>query len=118
LDVLKNRRFIWREPLRIPIPICLSCPDPAENNPLDRVTLKLAGLPRDATVRIVDSQGAVITEAHPSENGVSVDFESNRSERYFAELIPAQSMTAQEVTLQTELLRNGVPQELPAIGSR
>lgn len=117
-DLLKNRRFIWREPLRIPIPLCLSCPDPAENNPLDRVTLKLAGLPRDATVRIVDARGAVITEAQPSENGVSVDFESNRAERYYAELIPAQSMAAQEVTLQTELLRNGVPQELPVIGQR
>ena len=118
LDVLKNRRFIWKDPFRFPIPICLSCPQPPESNPLDRVTLRLAGLPRGATVRIVDSQGNVIAEAQPSANGVSVDFQSSRAERYFADVIPAQSMTAQEVTLQTELFRNGEAQELPAIRQR
>jgi IgA Peptidase M64 len=117
-DVLKNRRFIWREPFRIPIPICLSCPQPPESNPLDRVTLRLTGLPRDATVRIVNSQGNVIAEAQQSADGVSVDFQSNRGERYFAEVIPAQSMTAQEVILRTELFRNGETQELPAIRQR
>ena len=116
LDVLKYRRFIWREPFRIPIPICLSCPRPPEGNLLDRVTLQLAGLPRDATVRIVDSQGNVVAEAQPSGDGFSVDFQSSRAERYFAELIPAQSMTPREVTLRTELFRNGEAQELPAIG--
>ena len=114
-DVLKHRRFIWREPLRFPIPICLSCPQPPESNLLDRVTLRLAGLPRDATVRIVDSTGNVIAQAQPSADGVSVDFQSNRAERYFAEVIPAQSMTAQEVMLRTELFRNGEAQELPVI---
>jgi len=117
-DVLKNRRFIWREPFRIPIPICLSCPQPPESNPLDRVTLKLDGLPREATVRIVDSNGNVIAEAQPSGEGVSVDFQSNRAQRYFAEVIPAQSITAQEVTLRTELFRNGEAQELPVIRQR
>jgi hypothetical protein len=117
-DVLKYRRFIWREPLRIPIPICLSCPQPPEQNPLDRITLKLNGLPRDATVRIVDSNGKVIAQAQPSEEGLSVDFQSNRAERYFAELIPGRSMAPQEVTLRTELFRNGEVQELPAIGQR
>jgi hypothetical protein len=116
LDVLKYRRFIWREPLRIPIPICLSCPRPPEGDLLDRVTLQLAGLPRDATVRIVDSQGNVVAQAQPSGEGFNVDFQSSRAERYFAELIPAQSMTPQEVTLRTELFRNGEAQELPAIG--
>jgi hypothetical protein len=75
-------------------------------------------LPRDATVRIVDSQGSVIANAQPSADGVSVDFQSNRAERYFAEVIPAQSMTAQEVTLRTELFRNGEAQELPVIRQR
>ena len=116
LDVLKYRRFIWREPLRIPIPICLSCPRPPEGDLLDRVTLQLAGLPRDATVRIVDSQGNVVAQAQPSGEGFNVDFQSSRAERYFAELIPAQSMTPQEVTLRTKLFRNGEAQELPAIG--
>jgi hypothetical protein len=96
----------------------LSCPQPPESNPLDRVTLKLDGLPRDATVRMVDSNGNVIAEAQPSGEGVSVDFQSNRAQRYFAEVIPAQSITAQEVTLRTELFRNGEAQELPAIGQR
>jgi IgA Peptidase M64 len=116
LDVLKYRRFIWREPLRIPIPICLSCPLPPEGDLLDRVTLQLAGLPRDATVRIVDSQGNVVAQAQPSGEGFNVDFQSSHAERYFAELIPAQSMTPQEVTLRTELFRNGEAQELPVIG--
>jgi IgA Peptidase M64 len=115
LDVIKDRRFIWRERFRFPIPICLSCPQPPESNPLDRVTLRLAGLPRDAIVRIVDSQGNVIAEAQPSANGVSVDFQSSRADRYFADVIPARSMPAQEVTLQTELFRNSEAQELPAI---
>ena len=114
-DVLKDRRFIWREPFRIPIPICLSCPQPPESNPLDRITLQLAGLPRDAIVRVVDSQGNLIAEGQASANGVSVDFQSSRAERYFADVIPAQSMTAQEVTLHTELFRNGEAQELPVI---
>ena len=114
-DVLKNRRFIWREPFRIPIPICLSCPQPPESNLLDRVTLQLAGLPRDGVVRIVDSQGKVIAEGQPSANGVSADFQSSRAERYFAEITSTQSITPQEVTLQTELFRNGQAQELPAI---
>jgi hypothetical protein len=118
LDLLKNRRFIWREPLRFPIPICLSCPQPPESNPLDRVTLQLAGLPRDAIVRIVDSQGKLIAQGQPSANGVSVDFQSSRAERYFAEVILAQSMTSREVTLRTELFRNGQAQELPIIGQR
>jgi len=117
-DVLKYRRFIWREPFRIPIPICLSCPQPPESNPLDRVTLQLAGLPRDATVRIVDSQGNLIAEGQQSANGVSVDFQSSRAEHYFADVIPAQSMISQEVTLQTELFRNGEHQELPVIRER
>jgi hypothetical protein len=117
-DVLKYRRFIWREPFRIQIPICLSCPQPPESNPLDRVTLRLAGLPRDAAVRIVDSRGNVIAEAQSSGDGLSVDYQSSRAERYFAELIPAQSMTGQEVTLQTELFRNGEAQELPVIQQR
>jgi len=116
LDVLKDRRFIWREPFRFPIPICLSCPRPPEGDLLDRVTLQLAGLPRDATVRIVDSQGNVVAQAQPSGEGFNVDFQSSRAERYFAELIPAQSMTPQEVTLRTKLFRNGEAQELPAIG--
>jgi hypothetical protein len=47
-----------------------------------------------------------------------VDFQSSRAERYFAELIPARSMTPQEVTLRTELFRNGEAQELPAIRQR
>ena len=115
LDVLKDRRFIWKDPFRFPIPICLSCPQPPESNPLDRITLRLAGLPRDATVRIVDSQGNVIAEAQPSGDGFSLDFQSSRAERYFAELIPAHSMTPQEVTLRTELFRNGEVQELPVI---
>ena len=115
-DVLKNRRFIWREPFRIPIPICLSCPQPPESNPLDRVTLQLAGLPREAIVRIVDSQGKVIADAQQSADRVSVDFLSNRAERYFAEITSGQSITPQEVTLRTELFRNGEVQELPAIG--
>jgi hypothetical protein len=118
LDLLKNRRFIWREPLRFPIPICLSCPQPPESNPLDRVTLQLAGLPRDAIVRIVDSQGKLIAQGQPSANGVSVDFQSSRAERYFAEVILAQSMTSREVTLRTELFQNGQAQELPIIGQR
>ena len=117
-DVLKDRRFIWREPFRIPIPICLSCPQPPESNPLDRVTLSLAGLPPGASVRIVDSQGKIIADAQPSANGVSVDFQSSRAERYFADVIPAQSMSAQEVTLRTELFRNGEAQELPVIRQR
>jgi IgA Peptidase M64 len=118
LDLLKNRRFIWREPLRFPIPICLSCPQPPESNPLDRVTLQLAGLPRDAIVRIVDSQGKLIAQGQPSANGVNVDFQSSRAERYFAEVILAQSMTSREVTLRTELFQNGQAQELPIIGQR
>ena len=118
LDVLKDRRFIWKDPFRFPIPICLSCPQPPESNPLDRVTLRLAGLPPGASVRIVDSQGNIIADAQPSANGVSVDFQSSRAERYFADVIPAQSMTAQEVTLQTELFRNGEAQELPVIHQR
>jgi hypothetical protein len=118
LDVLKDRRFIWKDPFRFPIPLCLSCPQPPESNPLDRVTLRLAGLPRGAIVRIVDSQGNVIAEAQPSANGVSMDFQSSRAERYFADVIPAQSMPAQEVTLQTELFRNGEAQELPVIRQR
>jgi hypothetical protein len=117
-DILKDRRFIWREPFRLPIPICLSCPQPPESNPLDRVTFQLAGLPRDAIVRIVDSRGNLIAEAQPSPNGVSVDFQSSRAERYFADVIPAQSMTSQEVTLRTELFRNGEAQELPVIRQR
>ncbi len=115
LDVLKDRRFIWKDPFRFPIPICLSCPQPPESNPLDRITLRLAGLPRDATVRIVDSQGNVVAVAQPSGEGFSLDFQSSRAERYFAELIPAHSMTPQEVTLRTELFRNGEVQELPVI---
>jgi hypothetical protein len=115
LDILKNRRFIWQEPFRIPIPICLSCPQPPEGNLLDRVTIKLAGLPRDAIVRIVDSNGNVVAEAQPTGEGFSADFQSSRAERYFAELIPARSMTPAEVALRTELFRNGEAQELPAI---
>jgi IgA Peptidase M64 len=115
LDVIKDRRFIWKERFLFPIPICLSCPQPPESNPLDRVTLRMAGLPPDAIVRIVDSQGNVIAEAQPSANGVSVDFQSSRADRYFADVIPAHSMPAQEVTLQTELFRNSEAQELPAI---
>jgi hypothetical protein len=117
-DVLKNRRFIWRERFRLPIPICLSCPQPPESNPLDRITLRLAGLPRDATVRIVDSQGTVVAEAKPSGNGLSADFQANRGERYFADVIPARTMAAQEVMLQTELIRNGELQELPSLRER
>ena len=118
LDVLKDRRFIWRERFRFPIPLCLSCPQPPDSNPLDRVTIRLTGLPRDATVRIVDSKGNAIAEAKPADNGVSAEFESNRAERYFAEVFPGQAMSAQEITLQTELFRNGVPQELPVIHQR
>jgi len=114
-DILKNRRFIWREPFRIQIPICLSCPQPPESNPLDRVTLQLAGLPRDAAVRIVDSQGNMIAEGQPSADRMSVDFQSTRAEIYFAEITSAQPIAPQEVTLLTELFRNGEVQELPSI---
>lgn len=117
LDVLKHRRFIWRERFRFPIPLCLSCPRPQEG-PLERITLRLAGLPRDATVRIVDSKGKAIAEGKPAENGVSADFESDRAERYYAEVIPAPAMAAQEITLQTELFRNGKAEDLPALPQR
>lgn len=113
-DILKNLRIVWRERFRIPIPLCLSCPD----SPLDRVTIQLAGLPRDATVRIVDSKGNAIAEGKLAENGVSAEFESNRAERYFAEVIPGPAMLAQEVTLKTELFRNGKAEELPDIHQR
>jgi hypothetical protein len=63
----------------------------------------------------VDSQGNGVAQAQPSGDGFRVDFQSSRAERYFAELIPAQSMTPQEVTLRTELFRNGEAQELPVI---
>jgi hypothetical protein len=49
---------------------------------------------------------------------VNVDFQASRAERYFADVIPGQSMLAQEVTLQTELFRNGEAQELPVIRQR
>jgi hypothetical protein len=69
-------------------------------------------------VRIVDSQGTVVAEAKPSGNGLSADFQANRGERYFADVVPARTMAAQEVTLQTELIRNGELQELPSLRER
>jgi len=115
LDALKNRRFIWKERFRMPIPICLSCPKPQDGNPLDLVTLSLAGLPQDAAMRILDSKGNVVVEAKVSERGLSATFESSRAERYYADVIPAQGMAPQEVTLKTELSHNLQIQELPTL---
>ena len=114
-DVLKYRRFIWREPFRFPIPICLSCPRPPEaiystasrsSWPVCRATPPFASWIHKA-----------MSSPKRSRPGMALawTFQSSRAERYFAELIPAQSMTPQEVTLRTELFRNGEAQELPVI---
>ena len=118
-DLLKDRRFIWREKFHLPIPLCLSCPLPGENNLLDQVALRFAGLPEDARVRIIDSEGRVVAEGRSAQqNGTVAEFAANRWTLYSAEIIPGTAARSQQVALEAELTRNGQVQELPALKPR
>jgi hypothetical protein len=109
LLALINRRYI--EKWRFPIPPCLTCPP--HDFLMDEVIYVLEGLPGGFQLKIKDDLGQTVFEQTSTGKQIMAGFDAHPARTYFVDVVGSEDMIGQDISMMSQLFRNGVEQELP-----
>jgi len=107
-SLLRDFELVWEERMRIrwPFPPCLTCPP---NIFKERVQLVIDGFQPDERFQllVLDKTGRVVAKGENRNGSLIANFEVNRFEKYFVDVITSEP-TTELLELQVDLSREGI----------